>query len=253
MSGSRIRLVTFDILHTLITPRAPIHVQYSAVFEPYLGQLPPEEIKRSFKTALKALQIENPAYEQGSQDWWGEVIRRTALGAGANREDASLSDIVASLMKRFSSREGYRAFDDAIPTIEKLHELKVSTAVVSNSDSRSRSVLEDLGFPAYLSDTIVLSEEEGIEKPSGEIYRRVLEQVSRKQSLARPLAPDQCLHVGDELKADYHGARNIGMEALLLRRLGKDGEQAHVEEDEVLDGVKVVHGLHKVLEYIEHQ
>jgi hypothetical protein len=44
-----IRLVTFDALHTLITPRVPVYVQYSQVFTPYIGTLPPESIKRSFK------------------------------------------------------------------------------------------------------------------------------------------------------------------------------------------------------------
>jgi hypothetical protein len=44
-----IRLVTFDALHTLITPRLPVYVQYSQIFAPYLGVLPPEAIKRGFK------------------------------------------------------------------------------------------------------------------------------------------------------------------------------------------------------------
>lgn len=48
-SMNRIRLVTFDALHTVITPRLPIYVQYSQVFEPYLGLLPPDHIKQSFK------------------------------------------------------------------------------------------------------------------------------------------------------------------------------------------------------------
>lgn len=45
-----IRLVTFDVLHTLITPRWPIQVQYAMEFEPYLGVLDPKSIKSSFKT-----------------------------------------------------------------------------------------------------------------------------------------------------------------------------------------------------------
>ena len=45
-----IRLVTFDALHTIITPRLPIYVQYSQTFEPYLGVLDPDALKRSFKT-----------------------------------------------------------------------------------------------------------------------------------------------------------------------------------------------------------
>ena len=47
-----IRLVTVDALHTLITPRKPIHVQYAEEFRPYLGRLPPKAIARSFKLGV---------------------------------------------------------------------------------------------------------------------------------------------------------------------------------------------------------
>ena len=33
---------------------------------------------------MKQVQIERPAYASGAPEWWGEVIRRTALGAGAD-------------------------------------------------------------------------------------------------------------------------------------------------------------------------
>ena len=106
-----IRLVLFDALHTLVRPRAPVFVQYAAVFEPHLGKLSPDAIKSSFKSgetpkrkrvqksslsvffsylyvctreALTQVQIERPAYASGAPEWWGEVIKRTALGAGAD-------------------------------------------------------------------------------------------------------------------------------------------------------------------------
>lgn len=34
--------------------------------------------------ALNQVQIERPVYVCGASEWWGEVIRRTALGAGAD-------------------------------------------------------------------------------------------------------------------------------------------------------------------------
>lgn len=46
---SPIKLVTFDALHTIITPRLPIAVQYARTFEPYLGPLDPDLLKSSFK------------------------------------------------------------------------------------------------------------------------------------------------------------------------------------------------------------
>ena len=123
-----IRLVLFDALHTLVTPRAPIFIQYANVFEPHLGKLNPDAIKSSFKIgktqkfhlalsivrflirlvspgmsdrtreALKQVQVERPAYASGAPEWWGEVIQRTALGAGADPSrkcpplDLSMSD-----------------------------------------------------------------------------------------------------------------------------------------------------------------
>ena len=50
-----IRLVTFDALHTIVTPRLPIYVQYSQTFEPYLGVLEPEALKKSFKIGAASL------------------------------------------------------------------------------------------------------------------------------------------------------------------------------------------------------
>lgn len=38
----------------------------------------------TWRTALKQVQTEKPAYESGAEGWWGEVIKRTAIGAGAD-------------------------------------------------------------------------------------------------------------------------------------------------------------------------
>ena len=54
-----IRMVTFDILHTLITPRLPVYVQYSQTFEPYLGVLDPGALKQSFKSGIYVAILRN--------------------------------------------------------------------------------------------------------------------------------------------------------------------------------------------------
>ncbi|EAU91582.1 hypothetical protein CC1G_12770 [Coprinopsis cinerea okayama7 len=232
---TRIKLACFDVLHTLITPRQPIHVQYAEVFKAYrLGSLRPDDVKRSFKVALKSVQKDFPAYVQGHVPWWTEVIRRTALGAGADPKvvESDIETITHRLLTRFSSREGYKAFEDAIPTLQKLHEAGVKTAIVSNGDSRFRQVLEDLEFPMADLQPFLLSEECKIEKPDPRIYDLARE--------AFNLAPEECLHVGDELEADYYGASNAGWKALLLRRPGTLGEHEHKEVNEDLSDVEVV-------------
>ncbi|KIL66286.1 hypothetical protein M378DRAFT_161161 [Amanita muscaria Koide BX008] len=128
----------------------------------------------------------------------------------------SLPEIVPRLMTLFSSKEGYKPFDEAIPAchyvnpatrpflnydprqLDTLHD-RHATAIVSNADSRIRSVLEDLDFPSAM-DTIVLSEEQGIEKPEREIFLRTIDNVNRKiPSGQKSIDPAECLHVGDEL------------------------------------------------------
>ncbi|KAJ6499988.1 HAD hydrolase subfamily IA REG-2-like protein [Mycena vitilis] len=237
----RIRLASFDLLGTLIAPRYPIHVQYARVFEPYLGPLNPDALKRSFGIALRQLQAEKPVYGKNTSLWWSEVIRRTALGAGAEPKvlDESLSSITPRLMALFSSKQGYMAFDDSLAVLHTLHtDFHVNTAVLSNADSRMSSVLRDLDFPPYLNP-ILLSEAQGIEKPSPEIFRLLLRRVNDERGSEPPITPQECVHVGDELECDYNGARSAGMHALLLERPGAENhcdsgvpiEQAHIVKD----------------------
>ncbi|PCH43537.1 HAD hydrolase IA REG-2-like protein [Wolfiporia cocos MD-104 SS10] len=241
-----IRLVIFDALQTLIAFRLPVYVQYAQTFEPHLGPLDPDAIKKSFKTALKQLQVEQPAYQSGAEGWWGEVIRRTAVGAGAdhNAVGSSLPELTRRLLHRFSSREGYRAFDDALPTLQRLREAGIRTGVVSNADARMHTVLVDLGLASYL-DEILLSDEERMEKPAREIFLRACARIG--------VRPNEALHVGDELQADYHGACGSGLSALLVRRPGPDGMDENKEPDEDLTGVQTVPGLAHVVEWVRQR
>ncbi|KAH9894978.1 HAD hydrolase subfamily IA REG-2-like protein [Cubamyces lactineus] len=241
-----IRLVTFDALHTLVTPRLPVYVQYAQTFEPYLGALDPAALKSAFKSALKQVQQEHPVYRGGAQEWWGDVIRRTAVGAGADPKavDASLGEIVPRLLKRFSSREGYKLFDDSLETLRRLKELDIRTGMISNTDARMRAVIEDLDLIPQL-DAVLLSEEEGVEKPSCEIFKRACERLGVKAH--------EAVHVGDELDCDYQGAQACGLQALLIRRPGPEGDEERKEPGEDLTGVKVVPNLLQVVEWVQQQ
>lgn len=248
----RIRLVTFDALHTIISPRHPIHVQYSQVFAPFLGVLPPESIKKSFTKALKAVQTEHPSYNKGAEQWWRDVISRTAIGAGGSKHvlDENLSEIAKTLMARFSSKEGYKAIDDAIPTIRDLHDRQgIRTAVISNGDHRIRKVLQDLNFPDFLQP-VVLSEEENIEKPSKQIFMNALELINGGLKTESIIRPQECLHIGDELICDYNGAVAAGFNALLLRRQRPDGDHEHKEMNGDISRVNVIHNLCDVISWV---
>jgi hypothetical protein len=116
--------------------------------------------------ALRQLQAERPSYHAGVEKWWYEVISRTAVGAGADPQavERHLSVIVPSLMKRFSSREGYSLFDDTLVTrasslyprfvafpcgrkelihfiVRALRKMGMRTGLITNSDARIGALL----------------------------------------------------------------------------------------------------------------
>ncbi|KAL0956525.1 hypothetical protein HGRIS_002666 [Hohenbuehelia grisea] len=254
----RIRLVTFDLLFTLVAPRKPVHIQYAEIFAPYLGTLNPTLLKSSFKSALRQVRVERPAFVQGTSTWWGEVIRRTALGGGADEQKLNqhLPEIVPALLHRFSSREGYRAYEDVLPTLKTLrNSLRIPVAVVSNADNRMRSVTKDLElFPFF--DAFVLSDEAQVEKPSSQIYRLGLEQCNASRSASSssmdsPISLSETLHIGDELDADYQGAREAGMQALLLRRPDPEDTNPNIDTaTEDLRDVMSVRNLTEVVDWI---
>ncbi|KAI0311710.1 HAD hydrolase subfamily IA REG-2-like protein [Amylostereum chailletii] len=241
--STKIRLVTFDALHTLITPRKPFHVQYSEVFTPYFGALEPDALARSFKRALKQVAVEQPAYKSGVETWWTEVIRRTATGAGADPAvvDKSLKTIVPRLMRRFSSREGYRLFGDAGPSLRALEGMGVKTGLVTNADSRILKALSDLGALKQLSP-IVVSEREGMAKPSPRMFLLAAERAR--------VMPAETVHVGDDYDEDYVGAKNAAMHSFLLRRPGEEGKDQPKEPGEDLSQVRVATSLSWVVNWV---
>lgn len=50
--------------------------------------------------------------------------------------------------------------------------------------------------------------------------------------------------------SDYNGALGSGWKALLLRRVGPQGEGERKEANEILEGVHVIHGLDEVVTWV---
>jgi len=100
--------------------------------------------------------------------------------------------IIPALLRRFSSEEGYVLFGDAMTTINLLRDLNVRIGLVSNTDSRMLQALDALKVLPFL-DPVLISAQEGIEKPAAAIYLRACGQAR--------VDPAETLHVGDELQA----------------------------------------------------
>jgi putative hydrolase of the HAD superfamily len=95
----------------------------------------------------------------------------------------------------------FRPVTGAAETIERLHTLHLSLAVVANWDCTLPGHLDRLGLDRFFS-AVVTSAAAGAVKPDPAIFRLALDQLG--------VAPDRALHVGDE-PADEEGARAAGM------------------------------------------
>jgi putative hydrolase of the HAD superfamily len=83
-------------------------------------------------------------------------------------------------------------------------------ALLSNFDdgSTARRVLSEAGLASSF-DAIVISQEEGIRKPSPEIFARACRKLSA--------SPADCLYIGDTHVEDVEGAHGAGLSALWIQ------------------------------------
>ncbi|MBI5503875.1 MAG: HAD family hydrolase [Deltaproteobacteria bacterium] len=84
-------------------------------------------------------------------------------------------------------------------------------ALVSNFDHgpTARRVLAQAGLDVHL-ESIVISAEQGIRKPSASIFRRACGELD--------LAPSRCLYVGDTFAEDVEGATAAGLASVWVTR-----------------------------------
>ena len=155
--------------------------------------------------------------------------------------------LVASLLHRFSSNEGYQLYDDVKPFFnqlkhwrdnaedtgtQRLDPSRFQVGVLSNSDDRVSGILANLGIrvndrrpgseatfrPMENSDIdcITLSYDVGFEKPD----RRMFDAAMSASGLTAE-RNSLYLHVGDNPEEDYLGALQAGWQSLLLDRGSK--------------------------------
>jgi len=123
------------------------------------------------------------------------------LGRSVPTGQAMVGVLLASL--------SFRPFPDVSPAPGKLHGRGLGLVGVSNWDIALRGVLDRLGLGAWL-DGVVTSAEVGARKPDPAVFERGLAIAGVDASAA--------VHVGDSPREDVEGARQAGIEPILISR-----------------------------------
>lgn len=135
--------------------------------------------------------------------WYGEVVARM-LGI-----DFFVPDFVKTMMERYPPRSQWILYDDTLPTLEELYQQRLYLGLITNWDISARRIIEEKGIAKYFK-TIVVSAEEGVEKPDPRIFKKAMEYSNLK--------PGQILYVGDNYWDDIEGAAKAGVQGVLINR-----------------------------------
>ena len=172
----------------------------------------PAAVARAYPTANAYMNAENARTRIAGRSggdrarFFAEYERRLLEAAGYDVEPALAARIWARVQ---ATQKELAPFDDAVPALRALRQAGLRLGVVSNMGRELGTVLGHLGLAARL-DTWMSSEEAGVAKPHAAIFLAALDSAG--------VRADRALFVGDSYESDVLGARDAGMQAVLLLR-----------------------------------
>ncbi|MDA0263429.1 MAG: HAD family hydrolase [Chloroflexi bacterium] len=209
-----IKAVSFDFYNTLVQFWPPLEeIQQAACHE--LGlTVHEDDITRGYAVADVFFNRENEERslslrsDEDRLNFFGryeQIILETAgipVSLGLARQVWKMA---------MSVPKDFIPFDDTVPALEQLRESGYKLGVITNLRRDLSELCGRVGLLPYL-DFMVGSQEVGVEKPHPPIFLAALEKVGA--------APEEVVHVGDQIRSDVVGAQGVGMQAVLIDRSG---------------------------------
>lgn len=214
------RLITLDLDDTL-WPVVPTLVAAEEVLARWLAAQAPATTARFDQATLRNMRMALARERQDlvhDMNWLRtESLRRALLAAG---DDPGLAEPAFQVF--YEARQRVSFFADVLPVLERWSRDRPLIAISNGNADIGRVGLGHL-FTAAIS-----AHEVGFAKPDPRTYQLACERAG--------VAPEETLHIGDDLDADVRGARAAGLNAAWLRRqeLGNASvERLILESDEV--------------------
>jgi putative hydrolase of the HAD superfamily len=208
-----IKTVFFDAGGTLFRPYPSVGAVYAKTAAKHGVTVDPEHVEKAFHEHWHRrngmVTLAGLTSEKIERDWWHSLVRDVFGNLGAF-DDFDL--FFQELYDLFARAECWRLFDDTVSTLEELQRRRFRMAIISNWDHRLFSIVEQLGLSRFF-EQIIASAAVGVAKPGLGIFKAALGEMGAE--------PADCLHIGDSLEDDYHGAQRAGLKAVLLNRHNK--------------------------------
>ena len=231
-----IRVVTFDFYNTLVKFWPPLEdIQQASCWKLGLS-VSKEAIRRGYAKAdilfnqaneEEPLSFRSPERRLEFFAEYEQLILQTASVPVSADLARQIWQLAIAVPKEFAP------FEDTVPSLEALRSRGYRLGVITNLRADLDSLIRRAGL-AEMLDFSVTSAQAGREKPHPPIFEEALKRAA--------VAPDEVLHVGDQIRSDVAGARAAGMHAALLDRGGWH---------EPVDGCPKISGLNDLLALLE--
>lgn len=232
---AELKAVFFDMYGTLAgfdPPREQIQAQAASKFGLEVDM---EGIDAGYHAADEFMTRQNatkPVRTMNGNEQWAFFSRFEQLvlqGAGHDVDLTLAGEIWAEVRK-----QEYRIalFPDVIEGLDKLRESGLTVGVVSNMNSTSQRLCEDMGLTGHV-DFAVTSGETGVEKPDPRIFEAAL--------IKANVEPTEAALVGDQLESDIYGAESAGLRPILIDRYnGHPNYMTHPRSTDMASTIDII-------------
>jgi putative hydrolase of the HAD superfamily len=212
-----IRAVIFDCYSTLIDiktneEKEDVYNYLSLYLQYYGAKLDAEKLK-------SALRVEKERYLQSKKERYPEVDLETVFSNILKKEGSDNPFLAESCCKllRVLSRERFQLFPDSLPVLEEIKKGGYPIAVLSDAQKvYCFEEAEILGLNRFF-DCFVASTQFGFRKPDPRLFTLACTLLD--------VPPAEAVYIGNEPETDVKGAKQIGMQAILLDREAKNKNQ----------------------------
>ena len=205
-AAQSLRAVLFDVDFTLCQPGPQLGpLGYRDAGAARGLELDPARYDEARAAAIEDIRM-HPELDHDQEVWqrFTEDIVRGMGGSGA-----AVAAVAEEIVLGWEVHENFELYEDALPTLRAVREHGFALALISNT---SRDLDEFVSHHEIDVDAVITSRLHGKMKPHPTIFQSVLALLDAE--------PGETVMVGDSLEDDIGGARALGMNAVLIDRVG---------------------------------
>ena len=209
--NKEINTIFFDAADTLFYIEKGLGNTYASVAKKHGADPDPGALKKAFSKAFTTApplafgSVSDEERKVLEKNYWRDIVESVYNEVGMFD---GFDNHFEELFEVFRS-DAWAIFPETKEVLTELKEKEYKLGIISNFDSRVYDVMNNLEIHEYF-DSFVISSEAGHAKPNPNIFHIALKDIESD--------PLECMHIGDNIYNDFHGARSLGIQALVLDR-----------------------------------